>query len=255
MPDFARYALHRPEIEDALSRGEDKVARLMARNSRAVPAGTTLIKADAEHNHVYRLRKGWVARVRRLPDGRSQFILIFLPGDLFAVKSMYITHHTDGVEVLSDSVVEQVDARELRGMCERDPDVALRCSWQLVEEERRLHNWTVGLGRGNAEERIALLLTDFRGRLAASGTIPEDAQEYELPMTQEQLGDHLGLSTVHVNRVLKLLREGGVVTIRERTVRIGELTALVHLAYPLLDLHERTAPEFGGLLQRGGSGS
>lgn len=250
MPDSARFALHRPEIEDALYRGDDKIARMMAQNTRAVLAGATLVKADAEHNWVYRLRKGWVGRVRRLQDGRSQFILIFLPGDLFAVKSMYVTHHTDGVEVLSDSVIEQVDARELRGVCERDSDVALRCSWQLVEEERRLHNWTVGLGRGNAEERIALLLMDFRGRLAASGTIPEDALEYELPMTQEQLGDHLGLSTVHVNRVLKLLREGGIVTIRERMVRIGDLTALVRLAYPLLDIHERVAPEFGGLLQR-----
>lgn len=251
MPDSARFALHRPEIQDGLIRGEDKIARMMAQNTRPLPAGTTLIKADAEHTQVYRLRKGWVGRVRRLQDGRSQFILIFLPGDLFAVKSMYVTHHTDGVEALSDSVVEQVDCRELRAACERDPDIALRCSWQLVEEERRLHNWTVGLGRGNAEERIALLLMDFRGRLAASGTIPEDATEYELPMTQEQLGDHLGLSTVHVNRVLKSLREGGVVTIRERTVRIGDLPALVRLAYPLFDLHERAAPEFGGLLRQG----
>ena len=246
MPDSARYMLHRPEILDALRRGEAALDRIMGGTGRLYPAGRVLVEADSPNATVYRLRKGWVGRLRTLEDGRSQFILIFLPGDLFAVKSLFVTHSPDAVQALSEVVVEQVDHRTLREAYERDPDLATRCMWQVIEEERRLHNWIVGLGRGSADERLALLLIDFRGRLILSGTLPPDALAYDLPMTQEQIGDHLGISNVHVNRVLRAFREDGVVTMRGRRVTIGDFDALVRIATPLLDTSERDRPEFVG---------
>jgi CRP-like cAMP-binding protein len=217
----------------------------MGANIRNVSAGSTLIDADSSHDYVYRLRKGWVARVRTLEDGRAQFILIFLPGDLFAVKSMFVTHHPDAVHVLSDAVVEQIDYRRLKEAYDRDADIALRCTWQIVEEERRLHNWVVGLGRGSAEERLALLFLDFRARLVLSGTLAEGTLSFEVPMTQEQIADHVGLSTVHVNRVLRSLREMGVATQRGRMLVIQNEDELRRLSYPLLDTFERRSAEFG----------
>lgn len=88
-----------------------------------------------------------------------------------------------------------------------------------------------------------------RGRsLVLSGALPADALSYDLPMSQEQTGDHLGISTVHVNRVLKSLREAGMVVMRGRRVTIHDLEALARLAMPLLDSFERAAPEFVGRL-------
>lgn len=246
MSDSADFALHRPELLGSLIRGEEKIARLMRDHSRLVPARTTLIEIGQEHRFVYRVRRGWAGRSRTLQDGRSQFILIFLPGDLFAVKSMYMVRHPDAVETLSDSVIEQIDYRVLRDAVDSDRDIALRCTWQLIEEERRLHSWVVSLGRGSAEERAALLLLDFRGRLILSRSIPDEALAYDLPMTQEQLGDHLGITTVHVNRVLKSLREAGLVTIRNYRVQILDLAGLAALAGPLLDTYERDRTAFSG---------
>lgn len=245
MTDSAGFALHRPHLTHNLTAGDEKLRRLMSANVRTVSAGSTLIETDSPHDYVYRLRKGWVARVRTLEDGRAQFILIFLPGDLFAVKSMFVTHHPDAVHVLSDAVVEQIDYRRLKEAYDQDADISLRCTWQIVEEERRLHNWVVGLGRGSAEERLSVLFLDFRARLVLSKTLPEGTLSFEVPMTQEQIADHVGLSTVHVNRVLRNLRELGVATLRGRTVTIQNEKALRRLAYPLLDSFERRSAQFG----------
>ena len=247
MSDSARFALHRPEFLDALVRGESKIAALMKGSARTLVAGTTLIEAHTEHPFVYRLIKGWACRTRSLPDGRAQCILIFLPGDLFAVKSMFVTRHPDAVMLLSDSVTERLDYRELHAAYVADSDIASRCLWQVLEEERRLHSWVVGLGQGSSEERLALLLIDFHGRLVLSGSIPPEALTFNMPLTQAQLADHLGITPVHVNRVLKSFRESGIVTVREGRVSIGSLEALARRANALLDTHERATPEYVGV--------
>lgn len=246
MPNAERFALHRPELLPALQRGDRKIISLMSSDRRSIPAGRTLVEGDAEHPFVYRLVQGWTGRVRTLPDGRNQYILIFLPGDLFAVKSMFVNRHPDSIVTLSDAVVEQIDHRKLRDICDSDPDVSMRCAWQIVEEERRLHSWIVSLGRGSAEERLAMLIAELHGRLVVSGTIARDAREFYLPMTQSQLGDYLGLSAVHINRVLKAIRDNGIATFRNQRMVIHDLDALGRVADPLRDFYERTNPAYGG---------
>jgi CRP-like cAMP-binding protein len=246
MPDSARFALHRPEFLTPLLRGEATIGALMKENRLALEAGRTLIEAGTEHPFVYRLISGWAGRARELADGRNQFILIFLPGDLFAVKSMFITRHTDAVQTLSNVVVERVHYQELYKAFAESPEVAARCTWQILEEERRLHSWVVGLGQGSAEERVALLLLDFRGRLALSGTAAADAQTYQMPMRQTQLADHLGITAVHVNRVLRSFRERNIVSVRDGKVTITDLEALSRCAAPLLDVYEKSTTQYVG---------
>jgi CRP-like cAMP-binding protein len=244
MSDSARFALHRPEFLHSLIRGEEKIGALLEGSSFQLNAGQTLVEAGSDHHFVYRLVEGWACRSRQLPDGRKQFILIFLPGDLFAVKSMFVTRHPDAVMTLSAVVVERIDYRQLHEAYTRDSDIASRCLWQVMEEERRLHSWVTGLGQGSADERLALLLLDFRGRLILSGTIASGSLQYQMPLTQEQMADHLGITAVHVNRVLKAFREGGLATVREGRVRIEDLDKLTQRASALLDVYESTSPAY-----------
>jgi CRP/FNR family transcriptional regulator, anaerobic regulatory protein len=251
MSDSARFALHRPEFLGALVRGEDKIAALAKESSITIPDRTTVVEANSDHQFVYRLLKGWAGRTRLLPDGRNQFILIYLPGDLFAVKSMFLTRHTDAVLAITELHAERIDYRKLHSAYVADSDIAMRCIWQVVEEERRLHSWVVGLGQGSAEERVALLLTDFRGRLILSKTIASDSLSYNMPLTQVQLADHLGITAVHVSRVLKDFRDRGMVTVRDGHVKIADLDMLAQCASPLLDAYERVNPAYIGDRQSG----
>ena len=87
---------------------------------------------------------------------------------------------------------------------------------------------------------------DFRGRLISSGVIDSSSLAYEMPLTQGQLADHLGITAVHVNRVLKEFRDKRIVTVRDGQVTISDLDGLAHRAIPLLDTHERTNPAYVG---------
>src|SRR3569832_2218468 len=164
MVNAARFMLHRPEQIGSLVRGDQKLLELMKGSVQSLPAGRVLVHADSDHDFVYRLRSGWACRNRAIADGRDQFILIFLPGDLFAVKSLFVTRHPDRVQALSNVVVERIHYAQLQEAYARDVDIANRCLWQVIEEERRLHSWVFGLGQGSAEERLALLVIVLRGR-------------------------------------------------------------------------------------------
>lgn len=238
MSDSAGFATHRRELLPSLLRGEAALSQVMTQ-SLTLMSGHTLIEADTQHEFVYRLRSGWACRTRHSNDGRGQIILVFLPGDLFAVKSMFLTLHPDRVVTLSRCVVDKIHQRELHEVFKCNSDVAQRCIWQVIEEERRLHSWVFGLGQGSAEERLALLLADFRGRLIISRTIPAEAISFVMPLNQTQLADHLGITPVHVNRVLRVFRERGLVTVRGREVTIHSLSELKSIAEPLLDEYER----------------
>lgn len=244
MSDSARFALHRPELLGALVRGDDKIVRLMRDSSITLAARTTLVEANKGHRFVYRLLKGWAARARLLPDGRTQFILIFLPGDLIAVKSLFLTHQTDAIVAVSEIRTARIDHRKLHVAYDADSDVAMRCVWQVVEEERRLHSWVAALGLGSAEERVALLLLDFRGRLILSGAIASESLTYRMPLTQVQLAEHLGITAVHVSRVLKEFRDRGVVRVRGGRVTIANLSRLTKRASALLDVYEQSNPAY-----------
>ncbi len=86
---------------------------------------------------------------------------------------------------------------------------------------------------------MAMLLIDFRNRLHGAGNIAHDALEYEMPLTQPQLADHLGITAIHVNRVLRNFRENGIATVRDGKVSIHDYAGLRQIAYALLDLHDR----------------
>jgi CRP-like cAMP-binding protein len=244
MTDVVRFAHHRPELEKSLLVGDQKLRELMKGSVLEVAAGRTLIRAGTDHEFVYRLVSGWACRTRTIADGRDQLILVFLPGDLFAVKSMFVSCHFDEVRVLTDATIERIHYRDLHRAFTHDVDIGNRCIWQVIEEERRLHSWVFGLGQGSAEERLALLLMDFRGRLALADAIPRGALSYGMPLTQAQLADHLGITSVHVNRILKNFRESGIANIRDGEVLIGNLEELTRRAYPLLDAYERKTPEY-----------
>jgi CRP/FNR family transcriptional regulator, anaerobic regulatory protein len=120
----------------------------------------------------------------------------------------------------------------------------MRCVWQVVEEERRLHSWVAALGQGSAEERLALLFLDFRGRLILSKTIAPESLTYRMPLTHVQLAEHLGITAVHVSRVLKEFRDRGMVRLRGGRVTIANLNRLTRRASTLLDVYEQSNPAY-----------
>ena len=210
----------RQQIEDRLEAGDQALGRVMPARFRTLRPREMLIRTGEPHDEIYRLTSGWMARSRVLSDGRQQIIMVFLPGDLLGLKAMLLDRQSDSFQCITRATVQALDYETALDLGRTDPDVSLRFMWQLAEDERRLHNWVIALGRGSAIERIATLMLDFRGRLIQAGLANGD--DFQLPMTQEQLGDHLGLTLVHVNRTLKRLRDEGILTMARGHVQIHE---------------------------------
>lgn len=244
MPNI-RFPLHRPELRDLLSRGEAAIRQAMGPPMRH-REGEQLVSTGEHSGTVYLLESGWIARTRLIEDGRRQIIVVFLAGDLLGLKSMLLERQPDTIESLTDAHVRSIDHKRLLDLCEQNHAVAVRVMFQLAEDERRLHNWVAALGKGNADERIAALLLDLRGRLFHAGLAT--GAIYRMPLTQQEIADHLGLTVVHVNRVLRRLREEGIVTVQRGTVTIDDVARLSRFAAPLQDIYERSRPEFGGTL-------
>lgn len=162
---------------------------------------------------------GWAGRTRIFADGRRQILSLMLPGDLVGKCRQSRPLAATGVVALTDvTLCPAPEPRHAKlGLAE-----AYARSGAL--EEFYLFRQIARLGRMSAYERIVDLLLEVRDRLAAVALGPKNS--FHFPITQEALADLLGLTSVHVNRTLKALRQDGLIDLRSGTIDIKDPAAL-----------------------------
>lgn len=233
--EFFPSGMCRPEIRDLLKQGEDSFTRALEPDEVVLQPGDALMRMGEAHEYLYVVQRGWLARSRTLEDGRRQIMVLFLSLDTCGVKTIFLRHQPDAIEALTAAVVRRIHYRAACSLAREDFGVALHLSWQLAGDERHLHNWNLRLGRANAEERLAALLLELRDRLKVRGL--GDNKGYPLPITQQQIADHIGLTVVHVNRLLRRFRELGMVLVHRGRVEFLDAAAdLERLAGPVQDV-------------------
>jgi CRP-like cAMP-binding protein len=224
----------RPRIADIVIRGRSELMAALSK-PRPLHRGDIFVAMGDTHNFVYMVESGWVARSRTLPDARRQIIVTFLPGEFCGIKTIFMERQPDDIEALTEASVRRIHYEEACALAARDFGVAMFLAWQLALDERHLHNWTVRLGRANAEERLAALLLELRNRLLQLGVAAQAG--YALPLSQQQIADHVGLTPVHVSRVLRRFRELDMVCINRSEVQfMDNVGQLEELAQPVQDV-------------------
>jgi CRP-like cAMP-binding protein len=246
-------SLSRPELFESLSAGEDAFARaffdghpagLVARTTASrsphaprAPSGVllrhaVLMRSCDPAEQIYRVCSGRLCRVRQLADGRRQIFCVYLPGDIIGAGGLFWPSRRDTIEALSGAVVQTLDASLAREIMIEQPEAALWLLRRILAEERRLRALITGLGRADALTRVAWFLCDLSDRLRRRGLAA--GESFILAMTQQDIGDHLGLTPVSVNRMLKELRESGVLIVHRQIAVITNRARLRELAMPLL---------------------
>lgn len=224
----------RPPIAEIVTRGRSELITALS-EPRPLRRGDIFVAMGDTHEFVYMVDNGWVARSRTLPDARRQIIVTFLPGEFCGIKTIFMKRQPDDIEALTEASVRRVHYQEACALAARDFAVAMFLAWQLALDERHLHNWTVRLGRANAEERLAALLLELRNRLLQLGVRADGG--YLLPLSQQQIADHVGLTPVHVSRVLRRFRELEMVCINRGEVQfMDNVGQLERLAQPVQDV-------------------
>ena len=135
------------------------------------------------------------------------------------------------VKCLTEVRVRAIDQESVLELIAQDHAVGMRIMFEISENERRLHNWGMALGKGRSDERIAAFLLELYRRLHRAGLVKSD--RFWMPMPQTEIANHLGMSTEHLNRVLRELRESGIVTVRDWIVAIDRMAQLLQRAAPL----------------------
>jgi CRP-like cAMP-binding protein len=231
------------DIRASLEAADRQLDEAMTERAVVLRRGRVLGIAGRQQDRVYRLRSGFMARSRNLPDGRRQVLMIRLPGDLLCLRSVLLDRQLDTVEALSAATVQELPSSVAFELCRTNADIALRFMWQLAEDDRRLHNWVLALGLGSAIERVSALILDLRGRLTQAGFVSKD--KFALPITQQQIADHLGLTPIHVNRTFRRLREEGILNFYRGVIDIHDARGLASYAAPMQDIFQREAFGFG----------
>lgn len=190
----------------------------------AFDAGREILRRGAEMKQVILLASGWAARCRYTPDGRRQIVHLILPGDI-VTPGVFSTRRTDhGISALSNVLVRFVDTTDMQRLFSNTTTIAAAFWWSTEQEYGVLREQIVRLGRRSALHRIPHLFLELYRRLLlvnqASG------KSFSLPLTQNDIADTLGLSSVHVNRTLRRLVSSGLITYDGSTVEIVDSESL-----------------------------
>jgi CRP/FNR family transcriptional regulator len=220
-------ALHHPDMIERASRGAAAFHRAAAGAERRLEANVELSRMPETERLAGILLSGWACRYCLLPDGRRQILDVLLPGDLIGLDRLFAEKPHDLVLTLTDVTLGSIDHDAFVGLC-LDPEIALYLLSRMTAEKRRLDRKLTMIGQMVADERIAALLIESFQRLRQHQAIK--GESFHFPLTQQQIGDFLGMTVVHVNRVLKRLRNDGIVIVRHRVAIIRDMAALSSLA-------------------------
>ena len=195
---------------------------------RTFIAGVDLVHQGQADQTAYILAKGWVCSYKMLPNGNRQIIDFQIPGDFLGLRSVLFRtadHNIEPVTKVEASVVVVTDLLEAFA---NTPRLATAVLWAASRDEAMVVEHLVGIGRRNALERTAHYLLEFGARLKLVGLGTKEG--YACPLSQYMLADALGLSAVHVNRVLRQLREMELLTFQKGHVAFDDFDRLVELA-------------------------
>jgi CRP-like cAMP-binding protein len=223
-PHFARQTLN-PMLRKLERRGRlaqaDRDALLaLPHHVRRVAAGAHLVRDGDRPDHCCALLSGFAFRHKITGDGGRQIMAIHMEGDFLDLQNALLPVSDHNVQVLTDAEIVFVPRDAIRELALAHPAIALALWIDTLVDASIFREWVVNVGRRDARARIAHMLCEFSVRLEAAGLASD--HRYELPMTQEQLADAVGLTSVHVNRILRQLGEQGLISRNRRAIVIED---------------------------------
>ena len=193
-------------------------------HERAVDARSDILLQGDVPTVAHVLLEGHTYRYRLLADGRRQITAVLMPGDVCDLEAVMRGRADYSVGALTNCVLGEIPANKVANPAIAAPEMA-RALWRrLLRDEAISREWLVGMGCRTALERVAHVLCEFRVRFEMIGLAKGNA--FKMRLTQAELGDVLGLSTVHVNRILQDLRKSKLIELSAGTLSILDVPAL-----------------------------
>jgi CRP-like cAMP-binding protein len=201
--------------------------RLQAR-PRSFKARADLVHERQAGHKAFILQDGWAVSYKLLADGGRQVVDVQLPGDFLGLRSLLLRTSGHSIAAVTDIVACELTAVELIEAFEALPRLAVAVLWAASRDEAMVVEHLTGIGRRTPLARTAHYFLELRQRLRMVGLGGE--AEFPCPLNQYLLADALGLSAIHLNRTLRVLRERRLMTLRAGKVMIHDEQGLRALA-------------------------
>jgi CRP-like cAMP-binding protein len=204
---------------------------------RRVRKGKDILLTGQHYETLFVNHDGWLFRYKILHHGARQILDFILPGQIFGMQACLFKTALYSVSTITESSISALPFDMVDRIFERSPRLAKALFWSAACESAILGEHLIDTARRSAYERVSHLLLELFVRLRAVGLT--EGMSFIMPLTQEVIGDALGLTTVHVNRTLRSLREDKLVAIEGKRVTLVDFEALSLLSnFENLYLHE-----------------
>jgi CRP-like cAMP-binding protein len=218
-PTFEKMVM-RLERRSPLPEADRQALLGLPHSLRKLTAGAHIIRDGDPAENCCLLLSGFAYRYRITGEGGRQIISFHVAAEFLDLQNSFLGIADHSVQMLTDAEVALVPSSAMQELAMTRPALG-RALWiDTLIDASIFREWVVNVGRRDSRARIAHLLCEFSLRLEAAGLASN--HRYELPMTQEQLADAVGLTSVHVNRVLKQLGEEGLISRDRRSITIED---------------------------------
>lgn len=211
------------EMFASLPEADRRLLDKMILGARAVGPHIDLASEGDAPNEASLVLEGFACRYKLLKNGRRQIMAYLIPGDFCDLQVFILKTRDHSIGTLSHCRVVSISQQQIFELMQR-PAIALAFLMCALVDEATLREWLLNIGARDAAERVAHLLCELLLRLQSVGLA--NGSRYELPITQSELADTMGLSVVHISRVLRRLRANGLITLNGKKLVILDVAKL-----------------------------
>lgn len=198
----------------------EALSRLKFR-TRVFGSGSYVFREGLSFSDYVFLISGYLFRQKQTSDGYRQIVSMIIPGDIVNSENRFVNNLDYNVVCAEKSSVVYVQKSEFESLIESHPSIRLALDLRTTADSRQLREWLLNIGGRPARTRVAHFLNEFAARTKLRGLT--DGLCFSLPMSQEQIGDSVGITPVHVNRAIRSLVESGLINHTKRKYEIVDI--------------------------------
>ncbi|MCJ2019494.1 Crp/Fnr family transcriptional regulator [Methylobacterium sp. E-065] len=244
VPDQSALGMLIRKLESvaALTDEERRAIKSLPVRIQNLDARQDIVHDGDQPTHCCLILDGWACRYKMLSEGKRQILSFHVPGDVLDLQSLHIPTMDHSLATLTKAVVAFIPHESLRELTARHPGLAAAFWRDTLIDAAVFREWLISMGRRSAFEHVAHLFCELYLKLHAVGLAGD--HRCPMPLTQTDIADALGLTPVHINRVLQEMRGRTLITLRSRMLVIeawDELLRVSEFNPTYLQLEKRAA--------------
>jgi CRP-like cAMP-binding protein len=220
--------IRRMRVSSGISNEDIDAIRALPIAVRSFGADQAVVRDGARATECCLVIEGFCMRSKTTSQGSRQILSIHIPGEIPDLMGLHLHVMDHDLSTLTPARLGFISHEAVRVLHRQRPVVAEMFWRDTLIDAAMFREWIVNVGQRPAPARLAHLIAELRERLKVIGRV--DGATFEMPLTQEQVGEALGVTSVHANRVIKQLRQDGVVDLHRGQVTVLDEKKLLELA-------------------------